>query len=189
MCESGIFLECNSCFLRGHLQHEGRTADFGCLRGKELHLWKRTSRPIDTGNCDAMATETGVDQTAKKLSPVTDCPYRVDRDSWCIENTSAPQALHLTVIVLGATGDLAAKKTFPALAALHSRGYVHVPCSRGRPFLDSLSSCFREFSFDGIQLTLDLSHNNGSAAGMQSEEVSVTEPVYKASCIWVSAPK
>lgn len=72
-----------------------------------------------------MATE--VDQTAMQLSPVVDCPYGVDRDSWCQESTSTTQALHLSIVVLGATGDLAAKKTFPALAALHSRGYVLSP--------------------------------------------------------------
>eukprot|EP00892_Ulva_mutabilis_P000019 jgi/Ulvmu1/10017/UM059_0066.1 len=69
-----------------------------------------------------MATE--VDQTAKQLSPVVDCPYGVDRDNWCQESTSSAQALHLSIVVFGATGDLAAKKTFPALAALHSRGFL-----------------------------------------------------------------
>lgn len=32
----------------------------------------------------------------------------------------------LVVVVLGASGDLARKKTFPALCALHKHGYVHV---------------------------------------------------------------
>lgn len=37
-----------------------------------------------------------------------------------------PQQLCFTVVVLGASGDLAKKKTFPALFKLYSRGYAAV---------------------------------------------------------------
>lgn len=105
----------------------------------------RWSLPSDAKHRNAMATATEVDQTAKKLSPANDCPYGVDRDSWCPENASAAvekHVLHLTVVVLGATGDLAAKKTFPALAALHSRGY-ETDVKIGRLFCRCAFCCSR----------------------------------------------
>jgi Glucose-6-phosphate dehydrogenase, NAD binding domain len=54
-------------------------------------------------------------------------PYGVDRDSWDHGACSgAAPDLHLTVVVLGATGDLAEKKTIPALESLYTRGCVRV---------------------------------------------------------------
>jgi Glucose-6-phosphate dehydrogenase, NAD binding domain len=47
-------------------------------------------------------------------------PYGVDRADW--KESTCSRELCLTVVVLGATGDLAAKKTFPSLAALFYRG-------------------------------------------------------------------
>lgn len=45
-----------------------------------------------------------------------------------------PSKLCFTVVVLGASGDLAKKKTFPALFLLFTRGYaVNHPGSRGVP--------------------------------------------------------
>lgn len=96
-----------------------------------------------------MATATEVDQAAKQLSPVEDSPYGVDRDSWCMGDACS-QALHLSIVVFGATGDLAAKKTFPALAALHSRGYDCHAMFVGMRLLGSPAGCFREFSFRHI---------------------------------------
>lgn len=48
-------------------------------------------------------------------------PYAVDRSCWQEEEEqtkSRTKELHLTVVVIGASGDLAKKKTFPALAAI-----------------------------------------------------------------------
>eukprot|EP01025_Chloroclados_australasicus_P008065 TRINITY_DN12781_c1_g1_i1.p1 TRINITY_DN12781_c1_g1~~TRINITY_DN12781_c1_g1_i1.p1 ORF type:complete len:534 (-),score=88.82 TRINITY_DN12781_c1_g1_i1:292-1893(-) len=56
----------------------------------------------------------------------TSCPYGVDRDAWQPEAVGdvCSDCTCLTVVVLGATGDLAKKKTFPALARLFVRGYL-----------------------------------------------------------------
>jgi hypothetical protein len=55
--------------------------------------------------------------------------YGTDRDSWSRGGDEAPTAaetstLCLTIILFGATGDLARKKTFPSIASLYLRGYV-----------------------------------------------------------------
>ena len=53
-------------------------------------------------------------------------PYAVDRACW--DEAGVPCAnkeIAMSIIVLGASGDLAKKKTFPAIAALHARkGYA-----------------------------------------------------------------
>jgi hypothetical protein len=54
-----------------------------------------------------------------------DAVYGTDRNSW--HGDEAPEAagksnLFLTIILFGATGDLARKKTFPSIASLYLRG-------------------------------------------------------------------
>jgi hypothetical protein len=48
------------------------------------------------------------------------------RDEWSYPPPQCAEDLNLSIVVLGASGDLAKKKTFPALLALHSKGCVHV---------------------------------------------------------------
>jgi glucose-6-phosphate 1-dehydrogenase len=47
--------------------------------------------------------------------------------------------LNLSIVVLGASGDLAKKKTFPALLALHSKGYVQQCVAMGDHCRQSLT--------------------------------------------------
>jgi Glucose-6-phosphate dehydrogenase, NAD binding domain len=61
-----------------------------------------------------MATITEHDQVA----------YGTDRDDWQEKTDKCKSGTCLTVIVFGATGDLAAKKTFKSLCTLYTRGCV-----------------------------------------------------------------
>lgn len=57
------------------------------------------------------------------------CAYGQDRDGWALPDAgicAVAEELHLCIVVFGATGDLAEKKTFPSLASLYNRGYVYV---------------------------------------------------------------
>ena len=72
-------------------------------------------------------------QTAPSLrgevEPDSWCAYGVCRDGWEVPDAgvcSCAEALHLCIVVFGATGDLAEKKTFPSLASLYNRGCVYV---------------------------------------------------------------
>lgn len=79
---------------------------------------------------------------------VEPCPYGVDRDAWGPDTCPCSSTeVHLTVVVFGATGDLAEKKTFPALAALYMRGCVRLSqCCRALiwPILELLLTQRRE---------------------------------------------
>ena len=48
--------------------------------------------------------------------------YGTERDEWQEETSRCKSGVCLTVIVFGATGDLAAKKTFKSLATLYNKG-------------------------------------------------------------------
>ena len=48
--------------------------------------------------------------------------YGTERDEWQEETARCKSGVCLTVIVFGATGDLAAKKTFKSLATLYNKG-------------------------------------------------------------------
>ena len=54
--------------------------------------------------------------------------YGTDRSSWAGEEPVAKQDVFITCVIFGATGDLAAKKTFPCLASLYNRGCAAAPC-------------------------------------------------------------
>lgn len=73
-----------------------------------------------------------------------------DRDN---VKCKVPQQLCFTVVVLGASGDLAKKKTFPALFKLYSRGYA------AQPYLTCMAQrhmCIGHH--EGLNLPLDCSH-------------------------------
>ena len=48
--------------------------------------------------------------------------YGVERDDWAEQTDKCKSGICLTVIVFGATGDLAGKKTFKSLCTLYSKG-------------------------------------------------------------------
>lgn len=55
------------------------------------------------------------------------CAYGVDRGCWAFPDAGVckvAEELHLSIVVFGATGDLAEKKTFPAIASLYNRGFL-----------------------------------------------------------------
>ncbi|KAH8519336.1 hypothetical protein H0E87_000939, partial [Populus deltoides] len=49
----------------------------------------------------------------------------LENDSFLKEHETAPESGCLSIIVLGASGDLAKKKTFPALYHLYRQGFLH----------------------------------------------------------------
>lgn len=60
------------------------------------------------------------------------CAYGNDRNGWAAPDANGcavAEALHLCIVVFGATGDLAEKKTFPSLASLYIRGCVSEFCA------------------------------------------------------------
>ena len=69
-----------------------------------------------------MTSRRDVQQALQVLGPPAPSDIKAhDRDSI---QCKVPKNLCFTVVVLGASGDLAKKKTFPALYLLFSRGYV-----------------------------------------------------------------
>ena len=79
-----------------------------------------------------MTSRKDVLEALKVLGPPAPSDIKAhDRDS---VEVRVPKRLCFTVVVLGASGDLAKKKTFPALFLLFSRGYVQVSlaCSIGQ---------------------------------------------------------
>lgn len=69
-----------------------------------------------------MTSKEDVKESLKVLGPPMPSDLSAsDRDS---VQCKVPKKLCFTVVVLGASGDLAKKKTFPALFLLFSRGYI-----------------------------------------------------------------
>ena len=62
-----------------------------------------------------------------EVDPDARCAYGLDRNGWAHPDAgicAVAEELHLCIVVFGATGDLAEKKTFPSLASLYNRGCV-----------------------------------------------------------------
>ena len=89
-----------------------------------------------------MTSRKDVQEALKVLGPPAPSDIKAhDRDS---VEVRVPKRLCFTVVVLGASGDLAKKKTFPALYLLFSRGYVQVlfACTIGQtPLTKRLRRC------------------------------------------------
>ena len=101
------------------------------------HAWPSCSKPLVAHSLQpptrAIMTSKEDRKEALKVLAPTVASGEVsasDRDN---VQCKVPKKLCFTVVVLGASGDLAKKKTFPALFLLYSRGYavdcVCVACS------------------------------------------------------------